>query len=402
MMKEAIPDRYGKCLGYHYDRKCREYTVVAEEAAIVSLIFQMFLDGYSIGLIRRVLKLRDCRKRNGRDLDLKSIRGILKNESYTGDLLMRKLSPKSMPMKSRPRKSQDDETYLIHDHHEAIISHSDFQEAQAELEERQKLQKFLKKDKVTLFPRIECAWCHTALKRKRIHNSYQPPYFLLKCGRKINGTAADCPESKAVHEDVIEMAFMRGFNDLLSHRPQLIISVLETTDCMLAGVDTKRLRERNTAALGKLREMRTSLEALRSSDKIPMHVFEERYREILLRERDLQKVIRILEDTDSLIAVCRRRIRQFISMPQEERLMQEFDPLLLGLLIEKVIVGGENDPFLLTFLMRGSNTEGEAEILLECTIRYRHHFIRKSSESTGIKEIRNYTGVRFCRKRPDI
>ncbi len=76
------------CLGYRYINKDLRIEVVPEEAEIVKKIFALFLEGNSIGFIKRYLESNNIKTyRNRSKWDTTNIKNILRNEKYVGDLL---------------------------------------------------------------------------------------------------------------------------------------------------------------------------------------------------------------------------------------------------------------------------------------------------------------------------
>lgn len=117
-------------LGYNHDEN-GNLVINAEEALTIKFIFYMCLLGYSCPKIANELtKLGRKTKKGNTIWNPSSIRQILQNERYCGDILAQKTwTPNYLDHKSQ-KNNKDKNQYLHENHHEAIISRYDFIAAQ--------------------------------------------------------------------------------------------------------------------------------------------------------------------------------------------------------------------------------------------------------------------------------
>jgi hypothetical protein len=90
--------------------------------------------GRTVALVTDLIQ-NNCTKR-GSHWTATTIRGILSNEKYTGDVLLQKTYTDEN-FKRHYNHGEKDQ-YMIKDHHEAIISHEEFEAAQEILKQRGK------------------------------------------------------------------------------------------------------------------------------------------------------------------------------------------------------------------------------------------------------------------------
>lgn len=82
---------FNGCLGYDYHPEDKSIAVNEEEAETVRLIFELYLQGYGTYTIARQLtEMGRINKKGGTTWTDSGILGIIKNEKYKGDLLMKK------------------------------------------------------------------------------------------------------------------------------------------------------------------------------------------------------------------------------------------------------------------------------------------------------------------------
>ena len=117
-------------LGYDRDKE-KKLVINEEEADTVRLIFFLCLGGHSCQQIAEELtKHGRATKLENTQWNPGSVRGILQNERYCGDVLARKTwTPSFLDHKSRKNKN-DRNQYRKRDHHEAIVSREDFMAVQ--------------------------------------------------------------------------------------------------------------------------------------------------------------------------------------------------------------------------------------------------------------------------------
>lgn len=133
---------------FGYRMAGRHYAVDAEAAAYVRLIFQQAAQGWTTAMIANHLNQQHIpvpgkyrRERTGRDCpgrrvadaewlwDTAKVRGILRNYSYTGNLVQGKTRPIAPCSRTR-RRVQRQEQYILHQAHEAIVSEELWEAAQ--------------------------------------------------------------------------------------------------------------------------------------------------------------------------------------------------------------------------------------------------------------------------------
>lgn len=132
------------CFGYTRERdatgryiKGAKLQVVEEEAQIVRFIYDAFLAGYPLQAIAEILTDIGIPTKNGsREWSVGSIRYILSNERYCGNVLTWKTFTADIFEHKKRRNRQDRDQYLYTNEHEAIISVEKFEAVQTLLENK--------------------------------------------------------------------------------------------------------------------------------------------------------------------------------------------------------------------------------------------------------------------------
>lgn len=128
-----------------YSRKCYGYinnvdgalTIQESESEVVKLIFNLYLNGYSINAIRKELQKRNIKSPTGNDTwSKRTVDTLLQNEKYTGDVIVMKTYSEGYPKNKRVVNHGELDQYISLNAHPAIISKELFDKACAMREER--------------------------------------------------------------------------------------------------------------------------------------------------------------------------------------------------------------------------------------------------------------------------
>lgn len=111
-----------------------EYHLDPDQAAVVKMIFADILSGKSTNAIADELNAEKVPSKKNNHWTSSTIRGILANEKYTGDVIFQKTYTDETF--NRHTNYGEVDQYMAPDHHEAIISHSDFDAANALVNQR--------------------------------------------------------------------------------------------------------------------------------------------------------------------------------------------------------------------------------------------------------------------------
>lgn len=128
-----------------YSRKCYGYTqgdddnlVINEsEASVVRMIYDLYLSGYSILAIISELKKQQIKSPTGQEVwSKRTIDTMLRNEKYTGDVLVMKTYTERYPSSKRKFNQGEREQFIALGTHPAIIAKELFDQVNAMRAER--------------------------------------------------------------------------------------------------------------------------------------------------------------------------------------------------------------------------------------------------------------------------
>ena len=185
-------------LGYRI--KDGRYVVVPEEAETVKRIYTEYLSGKGIQTIANELNRDGIVTRFGMEWHVSSVQRILRNNTYTGNLLLQKTFRENHITKRKIINTGELPQYAVTDSHEAIIDMATFSAVQDEIERRAKKHSRPRrsKEKYPFTSLIVCGKCGKNYRRKIVSTG---PVWI--CSTFNSKGKAACP-SKQIPESTLE------------------------------------------------------------------------------------------------------------------------------------------------------------------------------------------------------
>ena len=205
--EKGIPNGKFQIYGYRWDGD--HLVVEPEEAKIVKLIYNNYLSGLSAETTEKQLAEMGVKSYKGQHLGNTSIRQILGNITYTGNLLFQKeyvVDPISK--KSKINRGELPQ-YWVEDTHEAIIPMETYQAVQAEKARRRELGALANWSINTscFTSKIKCGCCGKSYQRSNRKGRKDPNanYTIWICGTRRKSGNAHC-RNKDIPEAMLKQA----------------------------------------------------------------------------------------------------------------------------------------------------------------------------------------------------
>lgn len=191
--EQGIPNGRVRVFGYVWQGDT--LVIVPTEAETVKRIYREFLDGKTPRKIARDLNADGITTRVGCQWSDFSIRIILKNITYTGNLLLQKGFVDDPISKRRKMNNGELPRYLAENTHEAIISKDVFDAVQTELARRSEQRKSVFTSKII------CSDCGAYYRRNSVGKGEY--YKVWTCGTKRKQGCKICG-AKDIREDCLK------------------------------------------------------------------------------------------------------------------------------------------------------------------------------------------------------
>lgn len=331
--KVSLP--YGQFLGYEKGEDGLP-KIVEKEAAVVRLIYKMFLEGKTPSAIAKHLTESKIPTPAGKDTwQSSTITSILKNEKYKGDAILQKSFTVDFLTKKKKVNQGEIPQYYVENSHPAIITPEVYELAQDEFRRRKAAGKYT--SSINCFAsRIVCGDCGGFYGRKVWHSTTKYATTIWQCNNKFQKRKfCSTPHLK---EELIKKAFVEAFNTLIENKEEIIENYEEIiekiTDFSKQEKECSKIDEECTLlerALEKL--IAENARSLMDQDE-----YNKKYNDYAARYNTLQKK---RHEINSDIAKCKAKKNQmtaFIKELKKKHLLKDFDESLWCATLNAMII----------------------------------------------------------------
>ena len=359
---------FNNCLGYRYDSKSKKMEIVPEEAELIRTIFNWYCEGYGVSMIAKKLSMMKIKTFKGNDKWAdSSIRRILKNEKYKGDVLQGKSFTLDPISHKRVTNMGEEDKYYITNHHESIISPEIFDKVQEILKERCGARATGRRlgnigRKFTFSNRLRCAFCGDVLTRRSLYSNRKAVDPAWQCIQSVKFGKQYCPESKALKEKVIENAFVDAYQILSLNNKSAVDKFLKNIEKTL---NDNSNNEKIYLLEKKKEELKVKKEKLidymiegtlsKNEYQSKKESFENKIEGI---EKNIEQLQLIVEDEKNI----EKGLEKFKNVFEQNDMLNEFDKDVFDALVDYVVVGGfdkngQRDNYMLRFICKNQFKE---------------------------------------------
>ena len=225
--------------------------IIPEEAEVVRRIFREYLAGASLRMIKESLLSEGIPDVSGKDKwTITTIRSILTNEKYCGDVLLQKTFVSDCISKKVIKNTGQLPMYLIENHHEGIVDRKTFDAVQAELARRNAGKSPSKKtaptgrasyaSKYALSERLVCGECGT-LYRRCTWSKGGRKRIVWRCVSRLDYGTKYCHDSPTLDEELLQTAILAAINSAMSHKDKIINQIMGAMELELVPVPGERI-----------------------------------------------------------------------------------------------------------------------------------------------------------------
>lgn len=368
-MKRGELIGFNGCYGYDYHTEDKSITVNEEEAEIVRMIYDMYLEGYGTTTIaKRLMELGIKNKKGEVSWHTHGVMGMIKNEKYRGDILLGKTFITDPISKRRLANMGEENQYYLRDHHEPIVSREIWDKAE-EIRMKRSRNKVVEttgnRERYTrqysFSSMCECAYCGHKLTRRTRHSRSDYEKSVWQCMNATKNGIANSPNCKAVDEAILEGAFLDAFGLLAGNFDDVLDVVLSYVAESADSDENIRKKQQIDKDISSLESKKSRMTDMLIDGTISKEVYEEKMVDFTRKLHKLSERKALLEDSICTQKDINRRMSELRDTLEKEQVLDEFDRVVFESIIDRVIVGGyeENgtpDPYKLTFVLKGNQT----------------------------------------------
>lgn len=338
-----------------YNLKNGVLTVNEDEAKLVRHIFSKYSEGKGLHIIAKELREEGHKTKNGNsEWTNKSIRTILQNEKYAGDLLQKKtITPDYLTHEKKYNRGEEEMVY-IKDHHEPIIDRETFDFVQAEFKRKSvayKTDNTKHSNRYAFSGKIICGHCgrrYSATFRKRKDGSKRKVwncYNKFKNGalHEVNGEIIGC-DNTAVGNDILECAVLQALNDISINKSAITDKITKTINEVLRNKEKEEYNfEKAEKAIERLDSKKLKVIDSYYDNEISKDEFiklKEQYRTEIdeLKNKiktEREKSVSIENKDDFINEIC-KTVKQLVSF-------ETFNDSITKEILDKIIIHSKSD-----------------------------------------------------------
>ncbi len=308
--------------------------IVPEEAAVVRRIFDWYLAGASvIQIVNRLSEEQISTPTSKEKWTESTIRGLLRNEKYCGDVIQQKTFVSDVISKRIIKNNGQLPKYLIKNYHDPIINRDLFYKTQTEIARRTGTvrtqndtnRNFYKySGKYALTGVLICAECGSAYKRTTWRKRSGEKQIVWRCINRLDNGKRYCRNSPTLQEYVIQEAILEAIK--ANFKPE---------DWLVADYVPQKLAKRQWS-----HEDSQDIKALKKS-LIDMLSNVDHVELLSLMDTANAEVIR-LQHAEAMLTETLLQMQSAQNENQTEETPLEWSETLVRNLVSKVIVQNEN------------------------------------------------------------
>ena len=322
--------------------------IIPEKAEVVREIYRRYMAGASLRNLKDWLEENQIKTVLGKPKwTPTSIKGILTNEKYCGDVLLQKTFRADVISKKVIKNVGQMAQYYMPDHHEAIVSREQYNAVKAEMARRSALRSPSKMavtgrscytSKYALSDRLVCGECGT-LYRRCTWTSLGRKYPVWRCTSRLNYGTKYCHDSPSIKEEPLQAAILAAINSAMSDKPVLLDHIKNAVSLELLPVQGQTMSladiERRLELLDE-QFQRLLAEAIDAEDKEACNA---QFVEILAEQTALKKQKEeILQSSTDADRVCTRMKQAEQALQAAEPYITEWNETMIRQLVERVTV----------------------------------------------------------------
>lgn len=352
------------CYGFDWNKETQELEINEEQAEVVRMIFNWYINGKGVFIISKELNELGIKTAKGRKWTHTTVRGLINNEKYVGDLKSQKYFVENpITHKTRVNRGEKD-IYVVKNHHDPIISREVWEKACELTEKRKRPMKDGKPTDYTKYSlrypfssKIVCGYCGAIFSRKMgraRQDGTKATYW--SCQRKQN-SRFDCDDSKFIRENVLEEMFVELYNKLNEERTTNNINLFNAIKKMIEEQgyekDLRKLQEENEKLNGRL----SSLVDMKLDKIIDNDTYVSKEKELLTKIDEINKKIKNYNNEIINKEKQEKRLNKIQEIINNTPRLETFNEDCFKNMVDKIIVGeidenGNKNPNVIKFILK--------------------------------------------------
>lgn len=368
-----------RCYGYDWIKDTKELRINEEEAKVIRQIFDWYINGIGSYTISRKLNEKGIKTlRNGKWCP-SSVRQILKNEKYVGDLLSQKTYSTSPLTHKKAINYGEKEKYYTKDHHQGIISREVWNMAQEIYNKRSNSMlpngrkhgnKFSRR--YPFSSKIECGICgHPFTRRLNEVRKDGTRKTYWACSSRIAVTNS-CDNSFFVEEHILQEIFVQVYNYIIKEKHKTKDKLFNAIKEILNNDDNKDKLDSLIEKKSKLEKRLSNLIDMKLDDYENKNAYVLKEKEINSNLLEVKKQIEECNKQEFNKTNISKQLEIVKNVFDEQKHIKDFDEKAFDSLVDKIIIGEKNPD--------GSINKNVINFILKIGTNYKYEIKRDSND----------------------
>lgn len=340
--------RYKNFLGYRPGEN-GEPEIDPEQATIVSRIFFAFLSGDTPEQIAKSLEADHIPSPTGKPTWSKTtIRNMLQNEKYAGDVLLQKTYTADFLEKKVKKNRGEVKQYYITDNHPAIIPRDIFQEVQLEIARRSSKRKVSCRrtksgrgkytSKYALSERTVCGECGAMYRRTMWIKRDRTKEDVWRCVNRLEFGTKYCKHSPSLKEPILHQAILNCIQSVFHNKEEIAEAVREAQKKIILFEDAKNNPEVIRQRMQDIDHGMANLLTL-AAQSSQIELFEKKFKEMTEEKARLTEQLKQAEEDATTDAKRQKQLDDILKAIDIDIVeLTEFDDTFIRRIVEQVTI----------------------------------------------------------------
>lgn len=337
-----------RLLGYHIEDG--QLSIIEDEAKLVREIYNMYtIKKMSLNGVATELNNRGIKGKRGGRFSSQSVRSILRNEKYCGDLIQQKNYIENYLTGKMVKNEGELDFFIIRDNHEPIVSRETWNLAQDIISKRAlKRKNGIGVSKSPLNGKMICAICGENLRRRKVMGSKGRYWYSWVCKNSYTNSRQVCPNSKSIRDDVtkkIIVTILNKFSDFNSEG-NFIENMLILINKGMESTNQKNEKKNDLANIEKkleqIKKQEEKLVDLYLMEKISHSIYDKKITEIRNNKQSLTNILYETENREEVSNNRKQRLKKIQKVLEKGLVMENFDDSFIEEFVEKIYFNGES------------------------------------------------------------
>ena len=400
--------------GYLYDKKLNKLVIDESKKDTIVYIFEEYSKGVGFRTIAINLNDNNIPSPTGVKWCHASVRRVITNEKYVGDLRTGKYYSDSVMSHKRKINYGEKEQFFTANHHEAIISRELWDKCQTILQKRSKIvkpdgnrDKFSRK--YPFSSKIYCGICGERFIRRsyRIRsNNKEVAYWICRSHRN----KIECSNLLHYKQEELEDMFVKVYNKLTINKEQYINSFIKKVNNTLLNNENYNNIDKIKLEISKLQDRLSNLIDLKLDNKISKEILEIKELEITNKINELESKLVSNKDLELTKKQKLEQINTISKTLNQYSGLTKFNEEIFNNLVDRIMVGevldnGKEDLYKVKFILKTGEMikDNLPNNTLKIGIDMGHYGFKVNKQALEIKEdnvtayvLRKNTNINSC------